>query len=161
MIECLPTGICSWNYVLRGEGHKARLDFFWSNEQGKIVVDGAEFGIRKHGFMSGRWSMNLRGEVFAEAKKPSSMSRTFYVSSPGGQLFLEADSWSSRTFGLHASGVRKATLRPMHLFTRRAVIQRTSTMTAEQGGDPDFATLCFCFWLTALMWKRQAEADAS
>ncbi|MEM1305453.1 MAG: hypothetical protein AAGG46_11185 [Planctomycetota bacterium] len=185
MIECLPVSLCSWNYVVRGDGHTAQVDFNWTSEQGAITIGGTRLEVRKHGFASGRWTAELGGEVLAEAHKPSSMSRSFNVQSftgrsPAGPLLLEADSAFSNRFGLHAGGARIATLRTKHVMTRRALIERHAVgsaasnsaagdgaavdMAAGDGvavdeaiGEPDFATLCFCFWLAALTWKRASE----
>lgn len=94
--------------------------------------------------------------MLADAHKPSSMSRSFNIQSPAGRLRLEADSAFKGSFSVNAAGVRLATLRAKHLFTRRAVITRRPNQN-----QPDFATLSFCFWLTVLMWRRAAQNNNS
>lgn len=159
MIQCLPQGICSWNYVLRGEGHHAVLTFHWASEQGTVDVDGTRLDVVKHGFASGRWTLELHGEAIAEAHKPSSFSRAFDLATPDGPMRLEAEGVFSGAYRLKAEKLSLARMSRVHLLTRRARIERTPLSRERE--SPDFATMAFAFWLTALMWKRAAQRNNS
>ncbi|MCA8976444.1 MAG: hypothetical protein KDC98_17120 [Planctomycetes bacterium] len=152
MIHCRPRGICSWNYDLDGDGHRGRLDFNAMSEQGRIVADGAGYEVRKHGVMSGRWTLEEGSSVILSAAKPSAFTRTFELDGLAGSFVLEAASAFGRTFHLRAGDGPIATLAPEHAFTRRAMI------TIEHD-DCDFRAICFAFWLVALTWRRQQSSS--
>ncbi|MEP4077085.1 hypothetical protein [Haloferula sp.] len=147
MIECLPTGVCSWDFELRGEGHTARLGFSWPSEQGWIEVDGLSIQVEKQGFMSGAWIFNGGGRTILSAEKRSALTRSFDLKSPAGSYVLEATSFASRTMIFRGPNA-DATIEPAHVFTRRATIQ---------GRLPDFEVVACAFWLTALTWRRAAN----
>lgn len=59
MIRCIPTGLCSWNYNLQGNGHHANVEINWLGEQGVITIEGKSCDVRKHGAFSGQWTLEL------------------------------------------------------------------------------------------------------
>ena len=69
MIRCIPKGICSWDFVLDGEGHRSTLEFNWLIEQGAINADGKKFDVRKHGMFGGHWTLDHAGIALASAQK--------------------------------------------------------------------------------------------
>ena len=153
MIRCRPQGICSWSFYLEGEGNRASLEFSWMSEQGTIIADGAHFEVRKHGVLSGHWTLDHAGQEIASAQKSSAFTRTFEIESPMGSLVLRAESSFTRRFRVERSGDLVATISPDHAFTRRARIGILAR-------DCDFPTICFLFWLTALTWRRAASKSS-
>ena len=69
MLTCVPQSICSWDYhVFDSESNRASLSFnFWS-EQGAVYCRGVEYAIRKHGPLSGRWTLESNGVSYADSK---------------------------------------------------------------------------------------------
>lgn len=151
VIECNPLGICSWDFELQGEGLRARCGFGWPTESGWIDVDGSSFAVNKQGFFSGKWELVRALRTMATAEKRSTFTRSFDIHTSSGQYTLEADSFATRTMFLRGPG-GSATIEPAHVFTRRATIK---------GSYPDFETLCFAFWLTALTWRRAANNNTA
>ncbi|MHC4953010.1 MAG: hypothetical protein ACYTGZ_03910 [Planctomycetota bacterium] len=150
MIRCNPQGLCSYDYFLEGEGHRAEVEYDWTSEQGVIVADGTRHRVRKHGLFSGRWSLDRNGNEVCSAIKPSAFTRTLEVDTPMGALELVAASAFTRVFRVEGRAGLIATIEPVHAFTRRATIEiRTREF--------DAATLAFLFWLTALMWRRASS----
>lgn len=152
MIRCIPRGLCSWDFLLDGEGHQATLEFNWLSEQGAVTADGTRLEIRKHGVLSGHWTLEHEGNEVASAQKSNAFSRTFEIQDPSGHLVLRAVSALGRSFHLERSGEVVATVSPDHLFTRRATIE----ILAEQW---DLPTVCFSFWLVVLTWRRAASSS--
>jgi hypothetical protein len=150
MIRCKPKGLCSWDFVLDGEGHQASLAFNWVGEQGAITADGRPFEVRKHGVFSGQWTLDQDGEAVVSAQKSSAFTRTFAIQNAEETLVLCAESAVGRSFRLERSGEVLATIRPDHAFTRRATI-------AIRASHGDFPTVCFAFWLVVLTWRRAAS----
>jgi hypothetical protein len=151
MIECLPNGVCSWNYSLRGDGHRAELEFAWAGESGAMVVDGARFVIEKGGMLSGLWNLRRGGKVVARGEKRNAFQRSFDVMGEAGRFELGAESFAGRTMVMSGGGCR-AVMAPHHPFTRRATIE---------GRLPEFEMVCFGFWLTVLTWRRAASHAAA
>jgi hypothetical protein len=151
MIECLPVGICSWDYVLRGDGHEARIVFNWMSEQGRLWLDGREYRIEKDGPFSGSWRMESDEATLFTARKTSAFTRTFEIAGAGVQATLHAASPFGRTMVLETGG-GPCVIAPAHPFTRRA------TMSGTCG---DFRLAAFAFWLTGLVWRRAANSGSS
>jgi hypothetical protein len=153
MIHCKPKGLCSWDFFLDGEAHHASLEFNWLGEQGTITADEEPFEVRKHGMLSGYWTLNHGGGTVASAQKSSPFTRTFEVQTADASLLLRAESAFGRSFCVEHSEEVIATIRPDHAFTRRATIE-----TLAQKWD--FPTLCFAFWLVVLTWRRAASSSS-
>ena len=154
MLKCLPKSICSRNFRVIGlpEG-EAEVDFDSMSEQGTISMAGEKLRVRKHGAMSGQWTLERDGEVLAEAIKPSAMTRRIEVRTLGVTLSLDARSAFSNEFLLSHDGTRCGSIRPMHSFTRRACFECSAPL--------DSTTQLFAFWMVALMWRRAEQAAAS
>ena len=120
MIRCKPKGICSWDYFLDGEGHHASLEFNWFGEQGAITADNMPFEVRKHGVLSGHWTLDNDQDTVVSAQKTSAFTRTFEIQDVNGPMLLYAESMFGRSFCFKRSGEMIATIRPDHAFTRRA-----------------------------------------
>jgi hypothetical protein len=152
MIRCIPSGICSWNFLLDGAGHQGTLEFGWMGEQGAITVDDIAFEVQKHGVFSGRWTLDHEGKEIGSAQKSTAFTRTFEIQDPSGELVLRAESPLGRSFRLERSDNVIATMRPDHAFTRRASIE---ILTKQW----DLPTVYFSFWLVVLMWRRAAQSN--
>jgi hypothetical protein len=154
MIMCLPKSMCSRNYRVRGlpEG-EAEVLFDSMTEQGEIILGGQTLRVCKHGIASGRWTLEADGEALAEAVKPSAMSRLMEIRTLGSTLTLQPRSMLSNVFEVHHDGHHCGTVRTMHSFTRRAVIECDDSL--------DSLTQLFAFWMVALMWRRNENAAAA
>lgn len=151
MIECLPAGIFSWDYVLRGDGHEARISFNWMSEQGRLWIDSHEYRIEKDGPFSGSWRMESAVGTLFHAQKSSAFTRTFGITGAGVQARLHAASAFGRTMILESGG-QQSVIAPAHPFTRRA---------SMSGTCGDFRLAAFAFWLTGLTWRRAANSGSS
>ena len=149
-IECLPRGVCSWGFLLRGEGHEILIESNWRNERGQIVIDGDSHEVAKHGFASGFWTLEKECAQILRAKKRSAFTRTFDIHSEAGTTTLEAVSAFKRTMVAKGPSV-DFTIGTAHAFTRRATIEGTWS---------DFALVAFAFWLTVITWRRAAGNNA-
>jgi hypothetical protein len=147
MIECIPAGIFSWNYSLTGDGHAASLEVAWFDESGFAQIDGAEYRIRKQGWLSGRWTMSNRDGVIFKAKKLCAFSRFIEISLPDSQKATLCPRGFGRAMELEAPEGRSQ-LTPLHWFGRS---------TRIHGSITDFRLLAFSFWLTALLWRRASS----
>ncbi len=151
VIRCLPMGVCSWNYRIDGLGRKVEIRFDWLSETGAILIKGNELRIKKHGMRSGKWTLEMDGNLLAAAKKRDVFTRTVDIADESGSYVLQAVSALGRTFNLTLDEQIYAVLKPDHAMTRRASIEVRSS-------DVEFTTLVFAFWLVALMWKRAANS---
>ena len=151
MIRCIPKGLCSWNFDIAGSGHSASAEFNWLDEQGNLTVDGEYHEVRKHGVFSGHWTFYANSTPVANAQKSSVFTRTFELETSSGMVILRAQSALGRTLLLEGAGF-DAVIAPVHPFTRRASIT---------GQIADFHTACLAFWLTVLLWRRDAHHDSS
>jgi len=152
MIRCIPKGLCSWDFSLDGEGHQASLEFNWIGEQGAITLDDVLYDVRKHGVLSGHWTLDCGRESVASAQKSSAFTRTFEIRCAEDALLLRAASALGRSFRVERSEEVVVTIAPDHAFTRRASIETL-------GQKCDFRIVCFAFWLVVLMWRRAASSD--
>ncbi len=125
----------------------------WLSEQGLLVADGTSFKLRKHGFFSGHWTLEIGGQELAVAQKSTIFGRAFEISSPMGDLRLIPHSMFSRRFRIECAGKVIARISPDHPFTRRSKIE-------IQSADFDFPTVCFAFWLIVIIWRR-SSGDSS
>lgn len=149
MIRCIPKGLCSWNFDIDAKGYSATIEFNWMGEQGAITIDGESYDVRKHGAFSGRWTMDSNTKTVATAQKPSAFTRSFELATSSGTVVLRARSAFGRTMLLEGAGF-DAVIAPVHSFTRRASIA---------GEVSDIRIACFAFWLTVLLWRRDAQSD--
>ncbi|WP_372896620.1 hypothetical protein [Stieleria sp.] len=149
-IQCLPQGVCSWNYYLKGDVLNGETRLRSSSEQGSIVVDGVVFAVKKQGVFSGHWTLEHEGTEVASAQKQSVFWRTFDIDAPGGPLLLATDSAFTRCYTLRRGEESIATMRPNHPLTRRGKMEILTS-------DWDSPTVVFSFWLVALIWRRLTQ----
>ncbi len=151
-LSCIPESICSWDYRIEGAtAGYAAVSFNFMSEEGTVSLGSTEYSVCKEGMFQGRWTLNLHGRQVAEAIKQSAFFRSFEVQINGIDLTAEAESPLVRSFGILDGGRTVGSIRPVHPFTRRAEIECSSAV-------PELAQL-FCFWLTALCWRRQHKSS--
>lgn len=152
-LDCVPRGFWTWTYHVYGSKNgDAQVTFNMFSEQGSIVVSGVEFRIRKHGWLSGTWSLEQDGLTLATATKPSALIRAFDVEADDRRFELRAR-LMTRTFDIFEGSDQPGLIRPAGFFTRRALV--------ECREDVPFLVRLFCFWLAALMWRRAAKNSNS
>jgi hypothetical protein len=150
VLTCLPQSLCSWNYrVVGAEAGLVELSFNWFTEQGSIHFGEDEFEVRKHGPLSGHWTLEHDGQVVAAGRKPSAMFRSFDLSMAGVNFTVKAQSPLTRCYEILFEGRAVGTIWPAHLFTRRAFIECNSQV-------PELVQV-FAFWLAAITWRRAAK----
>ena len=148
-LSCVPESICSWNFRISDDSRDvARVGLDFLTEQGTIKYGETTFDVIKHGWLSGHWSLNQASSVQANAHKPLIFTRQFEISTETSNITLKAD-MLSRRFVISISDRAVGSIAPAHAFTRRATIECSSEV-------PEVVQL-FCFWLAALMWKRDSD----
>jgi hypothetical protein len=148
MLTCLPQSICSWDYrIPDASAGPAAVTFNFFTEQGAISLGGAEYAIRKHGPLSGHWTLEAQGRPVGDAQKPNPFTRRFELDVDGCVLTLRASSSFTRRFDFVSGGKTVGTICPAHPFTRRATIECASDVS-------ELAQL-FSFWLVAMTWRRE------
>lgn len=156
MLTCIPQSLFSWDFRVAGASSgPAALTFDFLTEQGSVSLGGVEFSVRKHGLLSGHWTLERDGVPCADAQKPNAIFRSFEVRSGATLLTLNAHSAFTRCYDMIANGSVVGTIRPVHPFTRRASIECSPSV-------PELVQL-FSFWLAVLTWRRAARnsSDAS
>jgi len=148
MIRAVPESVFSWRFRFEQNGQQVGgcAYNFWT-EEGEISINGRHGQIKKHGMMSGRWTVDGTG---IEAHKPSALFRSFDIQSPQGNFELRAASPLTREFEIVGAGIN-GQISPEHFMTRKATI-------ALHGVDE--MTVAFAFWLVGLCWKRQAKNNS-
>ena len=107
--------------------------------------------VKKHGFATGQWTLELDGQVVASAQKLSAFKRSFILDTNRGKVSLMAESAFRRRFIVGGASGLIATISPRNLFTRKAQIEVLDE-------DLEFPVVVFCFWLVVLCWRRQQSA---
>lgn len=150
MLTCIPQSLCTWDFrVLGASAGPAELTFNFFTEQGSMSLGRDQFAIRKHGPLSGHWTLERRGKTVVDARKPSAMFRSFELSAPEIQLTVKAQFALTRGYDILSSDRLIGTIRPAHAFTRRAFIECSSEV-------PEVVQL-FAFWLAVITWRRAAK----
>lgn len=154
MLICIPQSLCTWDFrVLGASAGPASLTFNFFSEQGSILLGATEFAIRKHGPLSGRWTLEQGGQTVVDANKPNALFRSFELSAGAFQLTVQAQSALTRCYDIFSRGRPVGAIRPAHPFTRRAFIECASEI-------PELAQL-FSFWLAVVTWRRAANNSAA
>jgi len=154
MLTCLPQSPCSWDFrIPDASAGPALVAFNFFTEQGAITLGGAEFAVRKHGPLSGHWTLEQEGQSVADARKPNPLFRSFELVADGMQLKVCAASPFTRSYEILSDGSPLGAIRPAHPFTRRAFIECAPEV-------PELVQL-FSLWLVVLTWRRQARDNAA
>ena len=149
-VECLPVGICSWNYEITGtEENFARIEIAQFSEQGSMEVNGERFSINKPSIFHGGWTLSHGDQVIFSAEKFDFFTRTIKINTGEELVQLRGTSPFTREMTLQGNGV-SCLMAPQHPFTRRGTIS---------GNWNDFRLVVFGFWLVAISWKRAAQSN--
>jgi hypothetical protein len=150
MLSCVPVSLCSWDFEIRGiSGTVGTVKFRWMSEEGSISSAGNSLRVVKHGFASGRWTLEKDETVVAEGEKESAFFREYVIRYGGQRLVLRPATAFTRRFDILRGDGVMGSIEPVHAFTRRAVIRCTE--------DVPEAVQFFCFWLTVLAWRRSSK----
>jgi hypothetical protein len=154
MLTCIPQSLCLWDYRVFGTSRgEATITFNFFTEQGSIWLGNAEFTIRKHGPLSGHWTLEHGDRTLADASKPNPLFRSFELQVQDLHFTLTAQTAFTRCYDMFSGGRRVGTIQPLHPFTRRASIECAAEV-------PELAQL-FAFWLAVLTWRRAAQNSAA
>lgn len=148
---CDPVGIFSWDFNVTGNENRAHIQLKPLSEQGEIVVDGQRFRVRKESWVKGHWALLQDADVIAEAKKTSPLTQTVKIIVGNQDLLLDSDTIFGRSFTLRKDGIRIASFRPTHWWSRRTFIR-------THQDDTPFVLCCFTFWIVATLWRRAANS---
>jgi hypothetical protein len=150
MLTCVPRSIFSWSFEVHGAAAgPAEVTFHHFTEQGEIVLGSDRYEVRKHGVLSGHWTLEQGGLTHADAHKPSAFFRAFDIRTGGLQLTARAVSPFARTYELVTDHGLAGGIRTAHAFSRRAFV--------ECGPEVPEPVQLFAFWLAALTWRRAAR----
>lgn len=153
VIRCLTKGICSYDFRLEGGGRQADLRLEWLVEQGSIETGNEVLEVRKHGPLSGHWTLENGGSATAWAQKSNVVTRTFELEDSMAMYTLHARSALGRSFRILKLEQEVASIKPDHPWTRRATI-------VAHFDSVEFTTLAFAFWLVVLTWRRGDGASS-
>jgi hypothetical protein len=152
MYSCIPESFFNWNYrVEAAAAPVAAVSFNMFTEQGSIRCGGVEYAVRKNGWLSGEWTLELDGRVCARAVKMNPLVRKFEVSE-NGSVFLLKKVLMSRAYEIFQGPRLIGSIGREGMFTRRAAIDCTD----EISGPGQL----FCFWLAVLTWRRTARSNS-
>lgn len=153
MLQCVPQSFFTSNYVISGaSGGPAVVALEVFGEQGSIFCHGTQYRICKHGWLSGHWTMESSGQVYAEALKESALFRAFEVQDATALYELQSKNPFTRVYTLTLGGNQVGNIKPVGPLTRRALID-----CIPEVPEP---TQLFCFWLAVLTWRRASRSNA-
>jgi hypothetical protein len=145
--------MCTWNFRVTGaQAGPARVTFTHFGEQGGIEFRDTTYLVVKQGPMSGHWTLERKGEVYCEARKPSVLVRSFNLLA--GEVPFEVRA-KSPLFGaceIRYEGERVGVIKTVHPLTRRSTVECDLAV-------PELVQL-FAFWLAALLWRRSTNQQS-
>ena len=148
MLTCLPTDDSSWNYeIFEADRAVASVEPFTFSEKAVIRYRGESFDVVKPVYLGGEWNLSQSSGIIALAKKPNPLFRSFDLTSDRLYFTLKASNPLGRAFEITTDSRMVGTISPIHLFTRRAVIDCAPAM-------PVLLQL-FSFCLVVFTWKRR------
>ena len=146
MLTCIPNSLCSWDFRVSGTySGPAELTFNFCLGKGSISLGGIEFRVCKHGIFRGHWTLERGKARYAHAHKPNAMFRAFLVRCGTEQHTVKAHATYRRCYDMLRSDSVVGTIRPVHPFTRSALIDCSSLVS-------ELAQL-FSFWLVVINWR--------
>lgn len=152
MLTCIPQSFFGMDYdILGATAGPANLSFKLLSEQGGISLGGANYTVRKNGWLNRNWSLELNGKTCGEACMPSVFHRSFEIRASTKLFVLRAQSVFTRCYDIRAGDSTVGTIRPTHPFTNRAVIDCLAVV-------PEQIQL-FSFWLVVVTWRRSTQAS--
>jgi hypothetical protein len=153
MMTCIPESLFTWDFQVEGAAvEPAALTFDFFTEQGGIRYGNTEYTVKKHGWLSGEWTLENNGEPCASAQKTNPLTRRFEIEEQGRQ-FLLTGVILTRSYEISQNDSVIGSIAPAHFMTRRATIDCSPEMS-----EP---AQLFCFWLAALTWRRDERSSNS
>ncbi len=150
MLKLIPKHWFAWDFRLEdATGLAAEVILSSWRERGAIAIAGVQHRVSRDG-LTGPFVLEMAGRQAALAVKPSAFRQNFTITHDGAEYTLERISWWRREFGVFSGGRRLGTIAPESWLTRRAIVNLPETMPVW--------LQAFFAWLTALMWKRDADA---
>jgi len=150
--SCVPVGMCSWNYLVRGaDVGEAEVVLRWNREEGSIRLDVRRALIAKDNAFTGRWTLVENGAALARGVKPSALRRRFAISAGTLSLMVTPSSVVGRGFALEVGAEKVGSIEPVHPFTRRATLRCDPAV-------PEMVRL-FALWLVVVAWRRAASSS--
>jgi hypothetical protein len=152
VLTATPRGWFSWDYaVSRNSDHLADIDISCWREKGTLTVDGQQYSVYRERPLSGKFVLESNGSVVASARKPSSLTRRLLIEDAAGRQYeLKPRDIFTRTFQLHAGTAVVGSLSARGVFSRGMKVDLPETLPLP--------VRVFVIWLTAILWKRDAEA---
>ena len=150
VLTATPSSIFGWDFEIDGP-FSALASFNWLGESGRIQIGGDTYDIVKQGWLSGEWTLELGGVVYARGQKTGVFGRSIEIVAAGTTLSLRAQTPFTRGFDIDANGAYVGSVTPDHAFTRRSKIAISETV-------PEVLQV-FAFWLIALLWRRQSRSN--
>ena len=151
MLEAVPKSWLSWDYdILENRVPVAILDLAWTREKGELAIAGRSYEIGREGAMSGAFFLRKGGETIASATKPSAFFRSFDLVFDQSGYTLKAASSLVRRFVLSQGSRVVGSVRPVNMFTRRAVVDLPEDFPLE--------VRVFITWLVIILWKRDGNS---
>lgn len=124
----------------------------WIRERGTMSVRGTTLDLYRESMFGGRFLAEANGEIIASAVKPCALLRQFVIRFDDREIESTAASPFVRSFVIRENGFDIGTIRPLHMFTRKALIDLPDDFPLE--------VRVFTFWLVVLMWRRQASNNS-
>lgn len=154
MLTAQPRSIFSWSFTVYDGGDPlAEVDLSWFRERGSFHLAGHEFDVLRTSMLQGEFALHSAGITLATARKISPLLRSFEVCCQDRQYDLKAFHPFTRQFGLYHDDRPIGSIRPLHLFTRKAQIDLPQGIVLP--------VRIFMFWLVLILWRRAARSSSS
>jgi len=153
-IDCLPQGICSWQFSFTIKDQDIVSDVGRFRDQGWFSIDGERYQIEKESLFGNAWSVKHRGMTVVRAEKAGIFSRCWEIKYHQQTFQLQPTSLFARGLALVKNDKPLLQINRKHPFTRRAVLELQDDALAPE-------LVAFAFWLSTVIWRRKARAAAS
>ena len=151
MLKAIPNSWHSSDYEVKANGEWiADLETSSWREKGEILVEGHTNELSREGLMSGSFTMESNGDLFAEANKISAWKNTFNVRFSDDEFVLKKRSSLRSEMNLYHNNMRVGSIRREGLLSRTALIDLPDPLP--------LAAKLFIFWLTLIIWRREGAA---
>lgn len=152
MLTASPRSIFSWSFTIYRDGAPiADVDQGWFRERGAFLLGGHTFEVLRTSMLQGEFALQSDGLRLAWAEKVSVFLRSFEVRCGDRTYSLRAVHPFTRRFGLYEDDRSIGSIRPLHMFTRKAHI--------DLPDDVDLPVQVFMFWLVLVLWRRAARSS--
>ena len=152
-LRCLPKSVCSWEYLIQGEGVAAEVEINFLGESGYIHLHGNRYSVAKQGMFSGTWIMSSAdGQEVAAATQAGILWPDYTLRAGNERLTLRKSSLLSRSFDFVSRDCVVGQITPDHAFTRRATIRFIANPCS-------MTTTLLGFFLVVINWRRQSQSS--